>query len=68
MHLFTKEGIHPARMVAIGYGEHRPIGDNATPEGRAKNRRVVVVVPADRELRRILQDGAQVDVKPGGTS
>ena len=68
VHLFTKEGIHPARMVAIGYGEHRPIGDNATPEGRAKNRRVVVVVPADRELRRILQDGDQVDVKPGGTS
>jgi len=30
----------PARFSAIGYGEHHPVADNSTPEGKAKNRRV----------------------------
>jgi hypothetical protein len=42
--LFAKSGIKPTRLAAIGYGEHWPVADNATPEGRAKNRRVVIVV------------------------
>ncbi len=31
----------PNRLGAIGYGEHRPLVENDTPEHRAKNRRVV---------------------------
>jgi len=42
--LFASYGVNPAQMVSIGYGEHRPIADNTTPEGRAANRRVVIVV------------------------
>ena len=34
----------PARMAAAGYGEYRPIAVNTTPEGRAQNRRVDLVV------------------------
>ena len=34
-------GVDPARLSAVGYGEDRPIADNSTREGRAKNRRVV---------------------------
>ena len=34
----------PSLMSASGYGEHRPMGDNATPEGRAMNRRVDIVI------------------------
>jgi OOP family OmpA-OmpF porin len=32
-------GIETARMDTVGYGETRPIADNATKEGRQKNRR-----------------------------
>lgn len=44
VHLFTDYGVAPDRMAAIGYGEYKPRGDNETPEGRAMNRRVVLVV------------------------
>lgn len=37
-------GIAADRLVARGYGETRPLVDNATPEGRAQNRRVEFVV------------------------
>jgi chemotaxis protein MotB len=36
------EDLSPARFGAIGYGEFRPVADNATEEGRARNRRVVI--------------------------
>jgi chemotaxis protein MotB len=39
---FTEQGVPPKRLAGIGYGENQPIGDNATPEGRAKNRRIEI--------------------------
>lgn len=32
------------RMIAAAYGEHRPVGDNATAQGRAQNRRIEIIV------------------------
>lgn len=36
-------GIGPTRLKAAGFGQERPVADNATPEGRAKNRRLELV-------------------------
>ena len=36
----ARKGVSPMRMRAIGYGASRYIAPNATPEGRAQNRRV----------------------------
>ena len=33
-------GIAAARLTAVGYGEAEPLTDNATPEGKAQNRRI----------------------------
>jgi chemotaxis protein MotB len=44
--LFTEYGVDPVRMAAIGFGEERPVASNDTAEGRARNRRVVLVVLA----------------------
>jgi chemotaxis protein MotB len=40
----VKQDFDPAQLSATGYGEYRPAGDNSTPEGRSKNRRVDLVL------------------------
>jgi chemotaxis protein MotB len=52
VHLFMRSGVEPERMSAIGFGEYRPIADNATAEGRRKNRRVVLVIMSQKMDRR----------------
>ncbi|MFH1620118.1 MAG: OmpA family protein [bacterium] len=43
----TKQGVAPDRLTALGYGEYRPVADNATEEGRRKNRRIEITVLRD---------------------
>ena len=45
--LFEANGVAPKRLVALGYGENRPLESNDTPEGRSRNRRVSVQILAD---------------------
>ena len=42
--LCERAGADPRRLGAVGYGEFHPIADNSTGEGRAKNRRIALVV------------------------
>ena len=46
--LIQKYGFAPERLGASGYAEYRPAATNGTPEGRAMNRRVDVVIPRRR--------------------
>lgn len=60
VHLFTNEGVEPRRMASIGYGEYRPIADNATPDGRNKNRRVVIVILESESAERVFSDRGEL--------
>ncbi|MEN1941478.1 flagellar motor protein MotD [Luteimonas sp. MJ246] len=46
VHVLAAEGIAPDRLAVVGYGEHQPVADNATVEGRNANRRVLLVILA----------------------
>lgn len=39
-----EQGVSPTRLTAVGYAEQRPIASNATAAGRARNRRVEIVL------------------------
>lgn len=40
----TARGVAPARITVMGYGKVYPVADNSSPEGRAMNRRVEIVI------------------------
>jgi hypothetical protein len=43
-------GIFGGRLTATGFGPESPLADNKTPEGRARNRRVVAHARAETEV------------------
>lgn len=45
--LFAEQGVARARLGIVGWGDVRPVADNATAEGRQRNRRVLIVVEGD---------------------
>ena len=45
--LTERAGLDPHRVGAVGYGEYRPVADNSTPEGRARNRRIAITILPD---------------------
>jgi chemotaxis protein MotB len=44
--LFIGSGVDEERLTAVGFGSTQPVGDNLTPEGRLRNRRVQVMILA----------------------
>ena len=45
-----EKGVSPAFLNAAGYSEYRPVESNETDEGKAKNRRIeIVLIPLDKE-------------------
>lgn len=68
IYIQNKNVIEPRKLVNVSYGEYRPIADNSTPEGRAKNRRIeVIILDKDAKVRGIdeyykdLQGGSYKD-------
>lgn len=70
-------GIAPARLTAVGYGETRPLADNASEEGKRLNRRIdavigcvtdiagLRVIPARITMALLIEfDRNQADIKP----
>lgn len=48
LRLFNDGGVGAERLTAIGYGETRPVETNTSPEGRARNRRVSILIDSNR--------------------
>lgn len=76
LRVLTEEfGVDAKRVVASGYGEHRPVASNLIPEGRAANRRadIVILYPpakigaADPGLSKPLGDPRKDEEKQGVT-
>ena len=49
--LLARNGVSPERLSAVGRGEFQPVADNSTAAGRARNRRVVVMVSKAAKAR-----------------
>lgn len=63
LRVLTEEGgLDPAQLSTAGFADTHPLGDNATVEGRALNRRadIVIVYPTIEDLQEALAGG------PGG--
>ncbi|QRK13325.1 OmpA family protein [Archangium violaceum] len=45
--LGEKAGVPPARLVAAGHSDTKPVASNATPKGRARNRRIEILLIPD---------------------
>lgn len=50
-YLVDKFGIDRSRLAAKGYGKTRPIADNATEEGRQKNRRIEAIIACAVDIK-----------------
>jgi len=62
--MLAMEGVNPGRLASVGYGEFQPVANNATAEGRARNRRVVLVVSRNLDVRRSLTGTGTANTKP----
>ena len=58
--LFIESGVSPTRLTAAGYADQRPVAGNDTEEGRARNRRVAIMLES-----RVLVDESEPDTEPG---
>lgn len=62
--MLALDGVSEGRLAAVGYGEFQPVADNATAEGRARNRRVVLVISRNLDVRRSISGVGAGNAKP----
>jgi OOP family OmpA-OmpF porin len=58
--LVNKDGIARSRLQAVGYGDTRPVGDNATEDGKRRNRRIGAVIACAGDIEGLTVVPAQV--------
>lgn len=51
-YLLDEKGMDPTKLFASTYGEFRPVSDNVSEEGKAKNRRVEIVILPEKIERK----------------
>lgn len=59
--VLVEHGISPQRLAAVGYGEYQPIAENETPEGRAQNRRIVLMIAREKAQRPRVSTETEID-------
>ncbi|KTC86398.1 OmpA family protein [Legionella brunensis] len=52
--MLTMFGVAQSRITVTGFGDQYPVADNATEDGRAKNRRVNMIIAKDKTVPRLL--------------
>jgi chemotaxis protein MotB len=62
--MLAQDGLDAGRLAAVGYGEFQPVADNATADGRARNRRVVLVISRNLEVRRSISGVGSAKAQP----
>ncbi|HCP45289.1 MAG TPA: hypothetical protein DIU15_04575 [Deltaproteobacteria bacterium] len=62
MNRLIKDGVEPGRLVAVGFGETKALADNATEDGRERNRRVEFTILQQEKI----VEGEVLDLAPTG--
>ncbi|MBK7673924.1 flagellar motor protein MotD [Accumulibacter sp.] len=61
LRLFADAGVAAERLTAIGYAETRPVEPNVLADGRARNRRVTILIDSD-----VPEKGTELDLQGQG--
>ncbi len=51
------QGVKPARLTTVGYGEAQPVAENGTTTGKAQNRRVEIAIYANKKMQKAAERG-----------
>lgn len=63
---FEQRGVNPAQLAAVGYGEHHPVADNTTEDGRSRNRRIALVISKNEpKAANSVDEAGKADYKMG---
>lgn len=67
--LFVDAGVTPGRLTAAGYADQRPVASNELPDGRARNRRVTILIESMApDVREAPETVTSVSVQSGPQS
>jgi chemotaxis protein MotB len=61
--LVSKHGFDPTKLIVAGLGEHHPVAENDTEEGRALNRRIDIVIQQPRDATEEVDAGDEMETE-----